>query len=243
MNCRAMEEHPVAMGAFNPLMTQITLGQATPEQIAERLRRAAEETDTQRVAREAALAALEVAQLSRIDLQELDSEIRASAARLIARRALVTEQERQWTAHHEAGHGVIALKYGLPVEWITLGIEDNTLHPSHGRVTFANIEGTHSIEAFAVMAFAGAAAERLAGNGAAVGKSDREKAERAVLALGFTDPTREQFIRYCVYRAEEMVLAEWAWIQRAATALLTHDRLTSAEIEALQHVPSTEVAA
>ncbi len=120
---------------------------------------------------------------------------------------------RSWSsATHEAGHGVVAerMKAGL------LGL---TLH----QCTYQSMN--------AVVALAGAVAERMAGFDGHHSESDLKNARSAIVAEGWKDI--DQQIGVAEARAKEILSVRWPFVQAVAAVLYRHGQLTGDQVRAV----------
>jgi ATP-dependent Zn protease len=128
-------------------------------------------------------------------------------------------QTKQATAYHEAGHGVVAHRYGHEVGKLTIVPDESRLGFFSGEGAWAN--GSKDHEQIVVL-YAGFAAEQKYDSSAEPGgsASDDEEA-RHLLQSQPEDTTEEHF------RAESKRLVEenWAQIEAVATALLEHETM------------------
>lgn len=187
----------------------------------------------------AALATLDVAQRSGINEDDLENEIRASAARLIYRQAEANAKAQRETSFHEAAHAVIGFVLGLPVLRAGVGVEDASINPTLGRVIFDPCQLPDDLDGIrdrVTMLSVGPAAERRVG-GFPKSDGDRIQANILALRLNYSDRARESFLNFCWVRADDLVRDHWAWIARVADLLLASGTVTAADVERLRSEP------
>lgn len=133
-----------------------------------------------------------------------------------------TDRQRA-TAFHEAGHAVVAHRFGHLVDSVTIKPKPGILGSSASEEEFS--DGSTDREQVLVL-YAGLAAERLVRPGAVVEDgawSDYEKAERLVACLGVPVEELER-------EAAELVHKHRVAIEAVAEVLLEHTSISGEEV-------------
>ena len=116
------------------------------------------------------------------------------------------------SATHEAGHGVVA-------EGVKAGLLGLTLR----QCTYQSMN--------AIVALAGAVAERMAGFDGHHSESDLKNARSAIVAKGWKDI--DQQIGVAEAQAKEILVARWSFVQAVAGALYRRGSLTGDQVRAV----------
>lgn len=157
---------------------------------------------------------------------------------------LTESQRRGYDAHHEAGHAVVALAWGIPVEYISM--TPNTTHAAHVRFAECSTSWHFFAMAMAAGEVAGerwlrdsglATPERLWNAERACASDRRTVADVAPdgmrLAFGAPPfPRRGTVVDYAHFQAAagELLVALWPQVLGLAGELTQRDLLTGAEV-------------
>lgn len=145
------------------------------------------------------------------------------------------------TAHHEAGHAVVAWRVGLGFKYVTVKPDANRGSLGHIASRFPGwfkpeIEASDRIRLHAerhiVMGLAGQLAEKkfLSRRPRCGMEGDNQNAADLALCFCGSEETATAFLKYCFMVARDWVNADWAGIQAVAGALAERETLTRNEV-------------
>ena len=157
------------------------------------------------------------------------------------------------TAHHEAGHAVMAWWLNLPFRRVTIKPEGDSLgHLLHNKLPKRfnpEIEKSNRVRLLAerhiIASFSGQLAEaKHAGRSPRYGmhSDNRFAVDMATFFCGSTETT-EAYLRFCFFSSRDLVIRWWSLIEAVATELLKRETLTSKEVDAAIKAASAVPAA
>ena len=152
------------------------------------------------------------------------------------------------TAHHEAGHALACLKFGIVFDYVTIvGTDDSHGHlsrPTPGWYNTEPFDDRHllRIRNEIVHDFAGQIAEwKYRGKRPRYGmQEDNQKAFDLALKLIGGGKTTGAFLEYCWCCAEDFVNSNWNNIQMVAGEIAKRKTLTSRQIIEITAMPKRD---
>ena len=152
---------------------------------------------------------------------ELQAELQASLRKQDPEPRPMTTRERWRVAFHEgAGHATVAGKRNAGLLGVTLS-----------ECTYQSMD--------AVVALAGAVAERMAGFYGDHSESDLKNARAAIVAEGWRDVDQQMSVAEA--RAKEILAAHWLVAQNVAAALFHDGQLSGDEVRAVMGLSAFEL--
>jgi hypothetical protein len=134
---------------------------------------------------------------------------------------------REISAHHEAGHAVVALAFGVPVRRASIKSRGS----SYGRVIVPDLPNVcNRVQLFIL--FAGPFAHKRFAPTSDWLTDDLVIAQKMIFGTSGTEATKEKRLAHVVDYAEQIVDYLWADIKVVAKALLKYETLTGDEIAA-----------
>ena len=162
------------------------------------------------------------------------TRLRQRAARQAYLNHVPSEAGKKWTAYHEAGHTVHAVKHGLGVEMVTIDparVKELTGHSGVGYTQYKNVGLGHAEDVLRQQVV-GMTSEAYVRDGQISGCQDDLQTLDAMFAqLNLVGLEKERTLTRIKLQAQEFVQDSWAAIKAVADALVEHQTLVDSEVD------------